>query len=88
MSFDKAAYWANKGKKAPRMMTVIMCFSCKLRPGQPGWSGQFERASDGQLLHVGCPKPKAPAASSAPPRSRIEGMDELLNTPVPKEESR
>jgi hypothetical protein len=38
-----------------REITVIMCFTCNLYPGKPGWRGYFTK-KDGQWYHVDCPK--------------------------------
>ncbi len=50
MSFDKAAYWANKGKKPERFEIIHACSACGTT------RGPFEKNKKGQLIHRGCPK--------------------------------
>ena len=46
-----------KGKPG-EVITIVMCHSCKLWPGKPGWKGYFKKDPEGNWRHMDCPKPK------------------------------
>ena len=50
---QKAAYWANKGKKEPRMVALTVCRTCESS------IGTFQKTPDGKsMYHVNCPGPR------------------------------
>ncbi len=83
---ERAAYWANKGKKKGREVTRLMCSTCKGMPGTRSWTGgQFQWVGDGpqrRLIHVGCPGPrelpKPPLQVPEPPKQDQGVIDAAL----------